>query len=422
MDPMDHTAHPSDDGNGESGPALLAGVRILAFCHWLQGPAASQYLADLGADVIKIEPIGGAAERTVLGPGRGPDGASSLFVSGNRNQRSIALDLKSADGRALVLSLLEEYDIVIENFRPGVMDKLGLGYEDLRQVNPGVVYASATGYGASGPMAGKPGQDLLAQALTGLVAASGERPTSAGAAVIDQHGASLLAMAVLAAVTRRSRNGQGCQVEASLFNAGIDLQMEALTFYLNRDEGAFDDLLARRRELGTWYHPAPYGIYEVADGHVALSLVDKSLLQAALPGVLDALTPLDPVTDRDAFAAVVADALRPLPGGEVEGALSAVGAWCAPVLTYEDVEHHPQVIHNGLIEEVGDDDWRARVVKHPVRYDGAVPPVTRNPPRIGEHTVEILEQLGYGLERIEELVAAGVVRHSASGRLQPAVS
>jgi crotonobetainyl-CoA:carnitine CoA-transferase CaiB-like acyl-CoA transferase len=422
MDPMDHAAQSGDHDSGESGPGLLAGVRILAFCHWLQGPAASQYLADLGADVIKIEPIGGAAERKVLGPGRGPDGASSLFVSGNRNQRSIALDLKSADGRALVMSLLQEYDIVIENFRPGVMDKLGLGYEDLRRVSPAVIYASATGYGSSGPMADKPGQDLLAQALTGLVAASGERPTAAGAAVIDQHGAALLAMAVLAAVTRRSRNGQGCLVEASLFNAGIDLQMEALTFYLNREGGAFDDVLARRGELGTWYHPAPYGIYDVADGHVAVSLVDKSLLQVALPGVLDALTLLDPVTDRDAFAAAVADALRPLSRGEVEEVLSAAGVWCAPVLTYEDVEHHPQVVHNGLIEQVGDNDWQARVVKHPVRYDGEVPPVTRNPPRIGEHTAEILEQLGYGPERIEELVAAGVVRRGASGRLQPAVS
>jgi crotonobetainyl-CoA:carnitine CoA-transferase CaiB-like acyl-CoA transferase len=421
MNPMDHPAQSGDDGSGETGPALLAGVRILAFCHWLQGPAASQYLADLGADVIKIEPIGGAAERTVLGPGRGPDGASSLFVSGNRNQRSIALDLKSEDGRALVQSLLQEYDVVIENFRPGVMDKLGLGYEDLRRVNPAVVYASATGYGSSGPMAGKPGQDLLAQALTGLVAASGERPTSTGAAVVDQHGAALLAMAVLAAVTRRSRNGQGCQVEASLFNAGIDLQMEAFTFYLNREGGAFDDALTRSEELGTWYHPAPYGIYEAADGHVAVSLVDKSLLQAALPGVLDVLTELDPVTDRDAFAAALADVLRPLTVVEVEETLSAAGVWCAPVLTYEDVEHHPQVIHNGLIEEVGDGDWSARVVKHPVRYDGKIPPVTRNPPRIGEHTVEILEQLGHDPKRIEELVAAGVVRHTASGRLQPAV-
>jgi crotonobetainyl-CoA:carnitine CoA-transferase CaiB-like acyl-CoA transferase len=398
--------------DGELGPELLLGVRVLSFCHWLQGPAASQYLADLGADVIKIEPLEGAAERTVLGPGHGPDGASSLFVSANRNQRSMAVDLKSAEGRELVLSLLAEYDVVLENFRPGVMDKLGLGFEDLQRVKPSVIYASATGYGSTGPMAGKPGQDLLAQALTGLAASSGARPTATGAAVIDQHGAALLALAVLAAVTRRSRTGTGCRVEASLFNAGIDLQMEALTFYLNRPPGAFSEQLARRGELGTWYHPAPYGIYETRDGYAAVSLADAASLETALP-VLKGLSDLDPLADRDAVAGLLAEALLPMALADLEVALTKAGVWWAPVLTYEDLERHPQVIHNELIQQVGDGDWQARVVKHPVRYDGQVPPIRRMPPRIGEHSVEILQGLGHGPARIEELIAAGVVRDGA---------
>jgi crotonobetainyl-CoA:carnitine CoA-transferase CaiB-like acyl-CoA transferase len=392
--------------NDAMGTPLLKGVRVLAFAHWLQGPAACQYLADLGAEVIKVEPLGGAAERNVVRPGRGPDGASSVFVCGNRNQRSLAVDLKSAAGQQVIRSLVADYDIVIENFRPGVMDKLGFGYEDLREINPGVIFASASGYGSSGPMAGKPGQDLLAQALTGLAAASGGiSPTPIGAAVIDQHGAALLAFAVLAAVTRRSSTGEGCLIEASLFNAGVDLQMEALTFYLNRDDGPFDADLLRRRELGTWYHPAPYGMYETSDGHVAVSLVETVTLQAAFPERLGGLEGLDPVADRDAYVAIVADVLRDLTSDEALAALDAHGIWNAPVLSYEQLESHPQMVHNDLIAEVGDEEWSARVVRHPVKYDGQIPPVLRNPPRIGQHTVEVLRELSLSDDAIESMLS-----------------
>ncbi|OZM77909.1 CaiB/BaiF CoA-transferase family protein [Pseudonocardia sp. MH-G8] len=396
------------DGSSAA-PRLLAGVRVLSFCHWLQGPAACQYLADLGAEVVKIEPLEGAAERRVLGPGRGPDGASSLFVSANRNQRSVAVDLKSAAGTRVVLDLLDDYDVVIENFRPGVMERLGLSYEQLSATRPGLVYASATGYGSTGPMADLPGQDLLVQALTGLASASGASPTSAGAAVADQHGAALLAMGVLAAVIRRSTSGVGCRVEASLLNAGVDLQMEAFTFYLNRDERPWAEQLGRHARLATWYHPAPYGIYPTLDAHVAVSLVGLPQLAQVFPELAD-LVALDPVADRDRVAAALAAQLALRTLDELADAFARAGIWFAPVLGYDEVEQHPQIVHNGLIEEVGDGSWSGRVVKHPVRYDGELPPVRRHPPRLGEHTGEVLAELGYDGPRIQDLLDRGVVR------------
>jgi crotonobetainyl-CoA:carnitine CoA-transferase CaiB-like acyl-CoA transferase len=391
------------------GADLLTGLRILSFCHYLQGPAASQYLADLGADVLKVEPLGGAVERRLMGPGRGPDGAGSIFVAANRNVRSIAIDLKQSAGRQVVLDLLDRYDIVIENYRPGVMDRLGLGYSALREVNPNVVYASASGYGSSGPLAAEPGQDLLVQGLTGLVASSGERPTPTGAAVADQHGAALLALGILASVVRRNRTGIGCRVEGSLFNAGIDLQMEALTFYLNRPQRPFAEDLDRAGQLATWYHAAPYGVYAVSDGHITISMDYDSGVVRAFPDLLDGLDGCDPVRDRDAWATRLAGALLPLTRDEALERLRSCGVWAGPVLSYEDVERHPQTKSNGLIRTVGDGSWEARVVMHPNTYDGEVPPVVRVPPYVGADTEDVLAELGYASDHVGLLRRDGIV-------------
>lgn len=374
--------------------SILNGVRILAFAHWLQGPAAAQYLADLGADVIKIEPLEGAAERKMMGPGRGPDGASSLFMAGNRNQRSLAVDLKSEAGKEIIRRLVAEHDVIIENFRPGAMEKLGLSYEDLREIQPGIIFASASGYGPTGPLASAPGQDLLAQAMSGLVAATGGRPTAVGAAVVDQHGAALLAMAVLAAVVARQNTGEGRHINANLLNAAVDLQMEAVTFHLNSEKARPSEALVRHPSLATWYHAAPYGVYPTSDGWIVVSVADLKHLARSFSQLHD-IGGLDPHRDRDRVADLVTVLTSAHSTAELSDLLRAADVWFSPVLNYDEMLEHPQVVHNGLIMDVGDGSWSGRVVGHPVQYNGSVPGIRRQPAHTGAHTAEILRELGY---------------------------
>jgi crotonobetainyl-CoA:carnitine CoA-transferase CaiB-like acyl-CoA transferase len=233
--------------NGSDGPAntgsrvqplkTLAGVKILSVTQFLVGPAAVQYLSDLGADVVKIETPGkGAWERTWSGADSFIDGISIFFMLSHRNVRSVTLNLKHADGQAVMKRLIKEVDVLIENFRPGVIDRFGFGYEAAKAINPSIIYASASGYGQEGPYRNVPGQDLLAQAIAGLTAITGRRddlPTPAGAAVVDQHCASVLAMSVLAAIIHRDRTGEGQRIEATLLEAALDLQLEPVVYYLN---------------------------------------------------------------------------------------------------------------------------------------------------------------------------------------------
>src|ERR1043166_9206844 len=217
---------------------LLKGIRVVSFNHFLLGPMGIQALGDLGADVIAVEGSDGAWQRHWAGGDVWHDGQSVLHLCANRNKRSVAIDLKSAKGRELALRLVDTADVVAENFRPGVMEKLGLGYEALKARKPSLIYASASGYGPDGPYAEKPGQDLLAQALFGMMAITGQPatgPRPVGVPAVDHHGAALFAMGILAALLRRERTGKGCRVDASLMQAALDLQAESLTAWLNTE-------------------------------------------------------------------------------------------------------------------------------------------------------------------------------------------
>ena len=291
---------------------MLVDMRVLSFCHYLQGPACTQYLADMGADVIKVEPPGGAFERHWSGGESYVDGVSAFLMCANRNKRSLAIDLKKPAAKEIMDRLVDRADVVVENFRPGVMERLGLGYEALRRRKPEIVYASATGLGAAGPMKDRPGQDLLMQARSGLMAVTANHeigPTAVGAAIVDQHGGALLAMGVLAGYVRRLQTGEGTRVEGSLLNAGIDLQTEALTKYFARTvEG---DVFTRDRHVGSWYHHAPYGVYRVADGHIALSMNEAAKVAEALDSdALRALNEIDRYAERDRYARTVAAEIR----------------------------------------------------------------------------------------------------------------
>ena len=196
--------------------ALLSGIRVISFNHFLMGPMGIQYLADLGADVIAVEPIEGAFQRKWSGADKTVDGQSMLFLCGNRNKRSVALDLKSSAGREIARKLVDGADVMAENFRPGVIEKLGLGYDTVKASNPRIVYASASGYGSDGPYVERPGQDLMIQALSGLAAITGsvvDGARAVGVSAVDHHGAALLALGILAGLVGRGASGTGCRVE-----------------------------------------------------------------------------------------------------------------------------------------------------------------------------------------------------------------
>ncbi len=388
---------------------MLIRMRVVSFCHYLQGPAAAQYLADMGADVIKVEPPGGAWERHWSGANAFVDGISAFYLCANRNKRSLALDLKHPDGKALALRLVQTADVVMENFRPGVMDRLGLGYEQVRALHPTVIYASATGYGASGPMVGQPGQDLLIQALSGLIAATGnERPTAIGFAAADQHGAALLAMGILGAYVRRLQTGEGTRIDANLLNAGLDLQTEPLTLYYSGH--ATRDAFRRDPNLATWYHEAPYGVYRIADGYLAVSLNDPHKLAAALGSeALAALAGLDRYQQRDRYAAALAEALAARRYDDLAPDLDGHAIWYARVRDYDQLPDDPQIRHNQVFREVPVGQGRATLVNHPLRYDGLVPELRQLALRIGEDTRAVLGELGYGEAEIEDLIARRVV-------------
>jgi crotonobetainyl-CoA:carnitine CoA-transferase CaiB-like acyl-CoA transferase len=391
---------------------ILAGIRIISFTQFLLGPVAVQYLADLGADVIKVEtPGSGAFERSWAGGDAFPQGVSAFFLLSHRNVRSTTLNLKSPEGQELARKLIGTADVVVENFRPDVMARFGLDYESVRAEKPGIVYASASGYGSDSPFRNLPGQDLLIQAMTGLASITGnanQAPVPVGAPVIDQHGASLLAMAILAALLHRERTGEGQRVEVNMVQAALDLQTEPLTYWLNG--GKVDPPQER---VGSAFHAAPYGVYETADGHLAVSLGTVTALRAALDGAPE----LAPFED-EAVALEQRDeiwrALNPLLRERTTAAwvehLRERGVWCAPIHDYASVFEDPVVQHlSPLFEMEHPDAGTIRLLKHPVRYGSGTPEVRRTPPALGEHTDEVLAELGCSPETVADLRRDGVV-------------
>lgn len=391
---------------------LLDDVKIVAFTQFLLGPAGTQYLADLGADVVKIEPPGrGAYERSWSGGGTFVNGESAFFLLANRNLRSLTLDLKHPEGRAAALRVVAEADVVIDNFRPGVLDRLGLGWDDLSRERSDLIYACGSGYGSDGPHRHLPGQDLLLQAISGLAAATGradDPPTPAGAAIVDQHAASLLAMGVLAALHHRSRTGQGQKVEVTMLQAALDLQLEPIVYHLN------GGLVQRPGQpLASSFHEAPYGIYPTIDGHLALSLSPIARISQAL-GDPEPLAPyLDQavaLTKREEIYQALAPLLEERSTTELVELLREHGVWCAPVNDYDAMLADPVVKDvDPLLHFDHPAAGPVTVLKHPVRYSSGEPGLRRIPPAIGADTDSVLGEAGYTQEQISQLREVGVV-------------
>jgi crotonobetainyl-CoA:carnitine CoA-transferase CaiB-like acyl-CoA transferase len=389
----------------------LSGIKILSLTQFLLGPAGVHYLADLGADVIKIEPPGGAWERTWSGANHFLNGISPFFMLSHRNVRSITLNLKQREAQEVARRLIASADVLVQNFRPGVVERFGLDYDAARIINPRLIYASVSGYGEESPDRALPGQDLLIQAMSGLMAATGragEPPTPAGAAVVDQHGAALLAMGILAALFHRERTGEGQKIEVTMIQAALDLQLEPVTYYLNGAE------LARpQHTIASTFHSAPYGVYETADGYLVLSMTPVETLSEALGGV-PTLEPYESpdlaMPKREEIAEILRPILRAQPTAIWVATLREKGVWCAPVNRYDQVFAEPAIQYlDPVLEFEHPEAGHVRLLKHPVRYGAGEPAMRRLPPGIGEHTVQVLQGAGYSAAEIEHLRKTGAV-------------
>ena len=383
---------------GEDSTLPLAGIVVLDFAQFLAGPSCALRLADFGADVIKIErPQGGDLCRQLTIADQLFDGDSALFHTINRNKRSLAADLKNPTDLALVKKLIARADVMIHNFRPGVMERLGLGYDKVSELSPRIVYGTVTGYGVSGPWRDKPGQDLLAQSLSGLAWLSGDAdqgPVPVGVSVADIFTGAHLVQGVLAALIRRGATGKGGRVDVNLMASALDLQFEPFTAYLNSKAGQ----PRRSRVSNANVHAAaPYGVYATADGYMALAMTPIGKLADLLS--CEALRPYaDQATwyrDRDAIKQIIADLLRTRPTAVWLALLEPADIWCAEVLDWPRLEKHPGFAALDAVQDVVSSGGEAmRTTRCPIQIDGETLKSKRGAPRLGQHTEEVLAQFG----------------------------
>ncbi|MGY4651297.1 CaiB/BaiF CoA transferase family protein [Mycobacterium sp. URHB0021] len=402
----------------QAGP--LAGIRVLDFTERMQGPYGTQILADFGAEVIKVErrvslTVDGRPDERYGPNGRyGQDPADTSFyaagfLAANRNKKSVTVDLKNEEGRAVVARLVEICDVVYENFRPGVMTRLGIGYDDCAKINPSVIYASAYGYGSDGPYERRPGQDVLAQAIGGFgamnIGADG-RPMPVGMSVTDLLGGMNGAIAVLAALRHRERTGEGQRVEVNLLASAIAAQSEQAVHFLNTDVGEPD--------RGTVMHahpyiPAPYGFYATKDGYLALSSGRQIPELSRILGVPDLsadprfATPPARNEHRQEFEQLLEDALQHKTTAEWMELMEPEGLFAAPVKSFAEAFTDEQVEQQGMIVTIDSPVGELKLPAPPYRLSRTPASVRNAPPRHGEHTDQVLESAGFSRDEIERL-------------------
>jgi len=374
----------------------LAGLTILDFSQFLAGPSCALRLADLGARVIKVERRdGGDASRQLALAGMMFDRSSALFHAINRGKESYAADLKDAADLAAVKRLIERADVLIHNFRPGIMERLGLGWDAVRALNPRLIYAGVSGYGPDGPWRDRPGQDLLVQSLSGMAWLSGnagDPPVPAGLSITDMMAGAQLCQGILALLVRRGVNGRGGRVDVSLMEAAIDLQFEHLSVHLNRAE----PMPARGAVAnGNVYLAAPYGIYAAADGYLALAMapVDQLGELLDLPELAD--FPADTwYSERDAIKALLRDHLATQPAAEWLAILEPAGIWCAPVLDWPALTEQPAFAALAATQPITAPDGAGMITTRcPIRIDGAILRSPRAAPRLGADQRHIDKEL-----------------------------
>ena len=371
----------------------LEGLLVIDLSQFLAGPSASLRLADLGARVIKIErPDTGDLCRQLYISNLELDGDSTLFQSINRNKESFTADLKSEQGRASLREILKYADVMIHNFRPGVIEKLGFSYDAVSLLNPRIVYAEVSGYGKTGPWRDKPGQDLLIQSLSGLTWLNGnadQPPVPVGIAVADLFAGAHLAQGILACLVRRGISSKGARVEVSLLESVLDFQFEVLTTFLN--DGRQLPVRSRINNAHA-YLGAPYGIYATADGFLALAMgsvvhLGKLLECSALIAYSD---PKDHFLRRDEIKQILADHLHTRTTQSWLSVLEPRDIWCADVLTWPELFDQEAFRALDMVQEITRaGNISLLTTRCPIRIDGTVLKSSKGAPRLGDDTENI---------------------------------
>lgn len=392
--------------------APLEGIRVIELSRHLAGPYAAMTLGDLGADVVKVE-----------APGRGDDtrgfspywnGISAYYLSTNRNKRSITLDLKSEQGQQVIHRLAAVSDILIENFRPGTTERMGIGYEQLKEINPRLIYCAVSAFGSDGPDKDRAGVDLLMQAATGLMSITGEQgrpPVRVGTSLIDLTAGSNAVQAILAALYVREKTGEGQRLEVSLLGAGVAWLTYHATSYFGTGQVP--------ERLGSFHGSVhPYGAFPTRDGYLVLAVATDSLWRrmCGVMGLDDLVDDprfalnADRVANRAELDEILMPAFAEKSAEEWTEILTGAGVACGPVNTIDRVLSLPQVEHDNLVVSIPHPEIPDfRMPGLPMKLHGTPGSMRLPPPSLGQHNAEVLAELGYSAEEVATLTEKGVL-------------
>lgn len=384
----------------------LDGIRVLDLSRTLAGPFCTMLLGDMGADIIKVEQPGQGDETRKFTPPTW-DGISSYYLASNRNKRSITIDLKSEEGKEIIHSLAKTADVFVENFRTGTMDQLGYGYEQLKEINPRLIYCSVSGFGRTGPEKNRAGYDLLLQGYGGLMSITGESggsPVKVGTSIVDMNAGMFAIYGILSAIIAREKTGRGQYIDVSLLDGQVVLLNYLATSYFATGHPA--------GRMGT-AHPSivPYQAFHARDGEIILAIANNRLWEKACQALGWEDLRDDPrfvtnderVAHRQLLIALIQERVSVMERQEIIEKLDSVGVPCGPIHSIDQVLTHPQVIAREMILEVDHPVVKnLKMPGFPVKLSDTPAQVRRYPPLLGEHTDELLHELGIDCAKIEE--------------------
>ncbi|MDT6942091.1 CaiB/BaiF CoA-transferase family protein [Brucella pseudogrignonensis] len=390
---------------------VLSGYRVLDCSIAMAGPFAAQRLGDLGADVVKVEPTTGEWQRHVAAGGAEGNRVNVSFLSLNRNKRSLAVDLKSPDGKQVLLDLVKTADVFLQNYRPGVAKRLGVDYESLSKINPKLIYVSISGYGEDGPYVHRPGQDLVLQGMSGAMLSAGregEPPTAAGQYLVDAITAYTAFEGALAALLHRERTGEGQLVQVNMLDAITTIQMQELSVFT---VGGKPQTRSAEPHAHV-YIRAPYGAFATSDGFIIVAFPKLKTLGEVIgeDSFLIMNDEVDTWARRDEIFAKTRDKLKTKTSAEWLELLRAADIWCGPVYGYADLVDDEQIKHNGtFVEYEHPTEGKVKTPGFPIRFSKTPSTVDRGAPVTGQDTRDVLAEAGYAADKIEALEKSGAI-------------